>query len=88
MNDFMRTAIAYFFLFLLISSCDEKPDSRTFEESNSQNQVIEAVIDTSDLYMLPEDIGGTQSAFPLATVKARISTALANDSLDTEVETG
>ena len=70
MNDFMRTAIAYFFVFLLISSCDEKPDSRTFEESNSQNQVIEAVIDTSDLYMLPEDIGGTQSAFPLGTTDA------------------
>ena len=69
----MKTPISLFFAFILLAGCDETSDTRTSEApdgTSGQNQILEAVIDTSDLYMLPVDPGGRQKALPLGSTEA------------------
>ena len=57
-----------------ILSCENPNEPLTpilYPNSNNNNDsTVTAVIDTSDLYYLPEDIGGTQEAFPLDSTSA------------------
>lgn len=60
-------------LVVLIVSCENSTDSFIPNPGPNQNNnepPQEAVIDTSDLYYLPPDTGGTQHAFPLGTTEA------------------
>lgn len=69
----IRTCIFALSLLAVFISCDNdsSPESVSVPiEQENQNQVVEAIIDASDLALLPKDDGGNQKAFPLGSTPA------------------
>lgn len=69
----IRVLLSSITILALIGSCDtyssQDSISNPIEVTNS-NQVLEAIIDDSDLSLLPIDEGGRQKAYPLGSTSA------------------
>lgn len=61
-------------LIVVIISCENStepsPSTPNPDPNNNNNGIKEVVIDTTDLYYLPKDTGGTHQAHPLGTTSA------------------
>ncbi len=69
----IRAFMLSFMLLGLFFSCNNESSSESVMapvNQENQNQIVEAIIDDSDLKLLPKDAGGKQEALPLGSTPA------------------